>query len=142
MNKKLEPHINSRLIRRLKMLGTILLIMAAVAVYEIFLSQIRLYWVLLALLIGLLVGYIVDRSFAIEWHAEREEVVGRLDLIGGIILALYIILSMARHWIFSHWFAGAKLTAFTFSFAEGVMLGRLFSLRFNIKKVLSDNGKI
>ena len=142
MKSGLKKHIDKKLIRRIRMLIIILLVMAGALVYEILTSHINLLWVLLGLILGSIIGFIVGRMFSIEWHEGKEKVIGRLDVIGIIVLVIYIAVSVTRHWIFAHWFVGAILTAFTLSFVEGVMLGRILSLRFNIKRVLVEQGKM
>jgi len=142
---KLKNHIDKidkKLIRRIRMLAIILFAMTTVLVYEILTSYINILWVLVGVTFGFIVGIIVGRMFSIEWHEESNKVVGRLDIIGGVILVVYIALSIAKHWIFAHWFVGSILTAFTISFIEGVMIGRIFSLRFQIERVLAEQGKM
>jgi hypothetical protein len=134
--------IDKKLVRRIRMLVIILLVMVGVLVYEILTSHINLFWVLLGIVSGLIVGLIVGRMFSIRWHEENEKVIGKLDVIGGIVLIIYLAVSIVRNWIFAHWFVGAILTTFTISFVTGVMLGRILSLRFNIKRVLIEQGKM
>ena len=140
--KKHIDKIDKKLIRRIRMFAVILFVMAGALVYEILTSHINLLWVLLGLILGFIIGSIVGRMFSIEWHEEEKKVIGRLDVVGIVVLIIYIAVSITRHWVFAHWFVGAILTAFTLSFVAGVMLGRLLSLRFNIKRVLIEQGKM
>jgi len=137
-----KEYIDAKLIRRLKILVLILVVMAGVVVYEIFISNINIFLATGGLFLGFVIGLIAGRMFSIEWHEESSKVVGRLDALGIAVLVLYILFSIARHWIFAHWLTGAVLSAFTFTFIEGAMLGRVMSLRFSIKKVLTEQGKI
>lgn len=152
MNKKIDRKIekllnikteklDKKLIRKIKFLILFLVLMSGALIYETALSEISYLFVLIGLIIGVSTGIIVGRMFNIEWHEEKEKVIAHLDIIGIIILVIYGAVSIARHWIFAHWFAGLKLTAFTFSFAEGVMIGRIISFQFNINKVLNREGK-
>lgn len=142
LNLKTEiSKIDKKLIKKIKMLLLILFIMAGVLIYEILLSHINPLWILLGLSIGFIIGAIIGRIISVQWHEEDSKVIGRLDLLGGIILVIYIILSISRHWLFAHWFTGPALTAFTVSFINGVMLGRLFNLRFHIKRVLIEQSE-
>lgn len=135
-------YVDKKLIRRIKILIIILVIMSGALTYEIFLSKINILWVLIGVLFGVGVGALAGRMFSIEWHKGESKVIGRLDVVGGIVLVLYISFSIARSWIFEHWFKGLALSAFTFSFAEGAMLGRILNMRFSINKVLTEQGKI
>lgn len=143
IDKKIEKILNiktekldKKLMRKIKFLIAFLVLMSGALIYETALSEISYLFVLVGLIIGISTGIVVGRMFNIEWHEEKDKVIARLDIIGIIILIIYIAISIARNWIFAHWFAGLKLTAFTFSFAEGVMIGRIISFQFNIKKVL------
>ncbi len=142
MEPEIKKHIDKKLVRRMIMFAIILTIMTGVLVYEIFISNINLLWIIVGIVAGIFIGFIAGRIFTIEWSKEKKVVVGRLDLIGGIVLTLYILVSIGRSWIFAHWFKGMMLTAFTFSFIEGAMIGRLLSMRFNIKRVLIEQDKI
>lgn len=137
-----KEYVDTKLLKRLKILAIIVFIMTAVLSYDVITSHIHILFVIIGLIFGVGIGMIVGRMFSIEWHVEDSKVISRLDLIGGIILILYISLSIFRHWIFAHWFTGAVLSAFTISFVEGVMIGRILSLRFFIKKVLTKQGKL
>lgn len=137
-----KKHVDTKLLRRLKILAIIVLIMTVVLVYDILTSHINILFIIIGLVVGIGIGIIVGRMFSIEWHVEDSKVISRLDLIGGIVLVIYIALSIFRSWIFAHWFTGAILSAFTISFVEGVMIGRILSLRFFIKKVLTEQGKL
>lgn len=142
MEPEIKKHIDKKLVWRMTMFAIILTIMTGVLVYEIFISDINFLWIIVGIVVGIFIGFVAGRIFTIEWSQEKKVVVGRLDLIGGIVLTLYILVSVGRSWIFAHWFKGMMLTAFTFSFIEGAMIGRLLSMRFNIKRVLIEQDKI
>jgi hypothetical protein len=144
MDEELNPkeHIDKKLLTRMRIFVIILVIMTGALVYEVLVSGIHPLWIVLGIVSGLIIGFIAGRMFSIEWHTEKSKVVARLDRFGIIVLILYIAFSVARHWIFEQWFAGAKLSAFTVSFIEGAMLGRILSMGFHIKKVLAEQGKL
>ena len=141
IDPKSKEHIDRKLILRLRMFVAILFVMTGVLIYDFFTNKIDIFFILVGIVIGVGVGIILARIFYIEWHQKSSKVIGRLDLVGGIVLTLYIILSIFRNWIFAHWFSGPLLSAFTVSFIEGVMIGRIISMRLYIKKILSDHGK-
>jgi hypothetical protein len=136
-----KENIDKKLLRRIRLFVVILVVMTGVLVYEIFVSDINVLFILLGIIIGIAVGFVIGRILSIEWHTESRKVIARLDFVGIIVLVVYITLSLLRHWIFAHWFACPALTAITVSFIEGVMLGRILSLRFYINKILVEHGK-
>jgi uncharacterized integral membrane protein len=137
-----NKHIDKILLRRIRILVIVLVVMTGALVYEVYISHIDEYLLILGILLGIIVGIIAGRMFYLEWHKEKSKVIARLDRFGVVVLAAYIIFSLARHWIFKQWFNGATLSAFTISFIEGAMIGRIVSFRFHIKRVLTEQGKI
>ncbi len=136
-----KKHLDKKLARRMRILTIILCVMTGVLVYNMYISHIRFLLVFLGVVLGCIVGFLAGRMFLIKWREEDSKIISNIDLLGGIVLAIYITVSIARSWIFAHWFKGLILTSFTFSFIEGAMIGRLLSMRFNIKKILSEQGK-
>ncbi len=76
----------------------------------------------------------------ISWDAETSQAVTHMDRLGIIILIAYLIFAFSRSWIFSHWFHGYGLTAFSLSIGAGGMLGRLYTMRQRIRQVLKEEG--
>lgn len=136
-----KKHLDKKLARRMRILTIILCVMTGVLAYNMYISHISLLLVFLGVALGCAVGFFAGRMFLIKWSEEDSKIIGNIDLLGGIVLVLYVAVSIARSWIFAHWFKGVILTSFTFSFIEGAMIGRLLSMRFNIKKILSEQGK-
>jgi hypothetical protein len=98
--------------------------------------------VIIGIALGLIVGFTRGYLSNINWHPETEKVVASMDRTGIIILVLYLCFSFSRKWVFGHWIHGPALTAFCFSIASGVMFGRLFSTRHQIKDILREQGHI
>lgn len=136
-----KKHLDKKLARRMRILTIILCVMTGVLAYNMYISHISLLLVFLGVVLGCTLGFFAGRMFLIKWSEEDSKIIGNIDLLGGIVLVLYVAVSIARSWIFAHWFKGVILTSFTFSFIEGAMIGRLLSMRFNIKKILSEQGK-
>jgi len=134
--------LDKRLIGKLRNLIIFLLIMSGALVYETAISEISYIFIILGVSIGIIIGFLAGRMFNVQWHEEKDKVIARLDFIGIVIFILYATVSLSRNWIFAHWFAGTKLTAFTFSFAVGAMIGRIISFKFNIKKALIKKDKL
>ncbi len=137
-----KKHINSKLLRRLKIFAVIIVIIMVIAGYKIFLGKISFELSIISLAIGTVIGFIGGRMFKIFWHPETQEVVSRLDKIGFIFLVLYIGVEVGKKWIFGHWLQGDELNSFGLIFLEGLLLGRLLSMKNNIRKVLIEQNKI
>ena len=116
--------------------------MIAITIKDIAQDIIPVPLAILGIALGLIIGFTAGYLSNINWHPETEKVVASMDRTGIIILVLYLSFSFSRRWIFGHWIHGPALTAFCFSIASGVMFGRLFSTRHQIKDILREKGHI
>jgi len=124
------------------MFAIILTVMTGIIVNDIVQNIISVPLAICGIALGLVVGFTVGYLSNINWHPETEKVVASMDRTGIIILVLYLSFSFSRKWIFGHWIHGPALTAFCFCIASGVMFGRLFSTRHQIKDILKEKGHI
>lgn len=142
INPDFKKHLDVKLARRIRFLTIILCVMTIVLFYNVYISHIGFLLVFLGVILGGGVGFMAGRMFLIKWHDEESKIISKIDILGAVVLVIYITVSILRSWIFAHWFKGLILTSFTFSFIEGAMIGRLLSMRFAIQKILSEQGKV
>jgi hypothetical protein len=76
----------------------------------------------------------------VHWHSESEKVIAKLDRIGIVVLVLYLVFSLSRRWILGHWVHGIQLSVVSFSMAAGAMIGRILTIRKQIRDILRDKG--
>ena len=133
-----RQYVHQKLRRRLKIFLVMLAVMSGVSIYDIIIDKISIYLALLAVGMGLCVGYLVGSISKIRWHEEESIVIAKMDRTGIVILILYISFSISRRWIFDHWIHGATLSAFSFSFAAGAIFGRFMTTRIKISKILKE----
>jgi hypothetical protein len=137
-----KEHVHRKLIFRLRKFLIIFVVMISVIIYDIISHTIGYTLAFSGIVLGFAIGYLAGHISDIVWHEETSKVVARMDRMGFIFLALYVTFSLSRRWIFGHWIHGAALTAFSFSMAAGIMAGRLFSTRSQIRNILKDQGVI
>ncbi len=140
--KTAKKHLEGSLSRRLMVFFIITFVLSIVVFYDIFEGYISTLLASAGFAIGVMIGLLAGRMFIIFWHPETEKVVSRLDKIGIVILALYILLEVGRKWVFGHWLHGAELNAFGLAILTGLLLGRLLSMAMKIKKILVAENKI
>jgi hypothetical protein len=128
----LDPHI----IMRLRIYMIVAIIMLIIVAYEVFQSTFSIYMALGGIIIGLIVGTLVSRMYRLSWDEKANDVIGRIDWIGGVILVLYLIFIFTRAYYLGYWIHGAPLLAFILSITAGTMLGRVLSTRHGIDKIL------
>lgn len=134
--------MENRLSRRLLVFSIIMFVLSIIDVYNIFEGRISPLLAGGGFALGVTIGLLAGRMFIIFWHPETEKVVSRLDKVGIVILAFYIILEVGRKWVFGHWLHGAELNAFGLAILTGLLLGRLLSMAIKIKKILVAENKI
>ena len=132
--KEVKQFVHGKLLFRLRRLAIIFIIISAILIYEISKNYITGYLAAFGFVMGILIGLLfAKRMHNISWDVETNKAVTKMDRIGILILVLYLLFAISRHWIFSYWFQGNALTAFCMSIAAGGMLGRLWSTRQKIK---------
>ncbi|MBA3673896.1 MAG: hypothetical protein H0W75_02910 [Chitinophagaceae bacterium] len=139
--KEVAQFVHRKLLFRLRRLAIIFLIITGVLIYEISYDYIGGYLAWFGFLLGILIGLLVSRRMHnISWNAETNKAVTKMDRIGIIILVLYLLFAISRHWILSYWLQGYALTAFSLSVAAGGMLGRLWTTRQKVRQILKQEG--
>jgi hypothetical protein len=137
-----KEFVDKKLIFRLRMFAVIFTVMIGIILYDIITDTIGILLAISGITIGLLIGYVRGHLANIKWHPERNKVITQIDTIGIITLILYLSFSLSKKWIFGHWIHGPALTAFSFSTVSGIMAGRFFGMRFQIKDILKEQGHI
>jgi F0F1-type ATP synthase membrane subunit c/vacuolar-type H+-ATPase subunit K len=139
--KGVSKFVHRKLLFRLRRLVVIFLIILSILIYEISHNYIAAYLAIAGFGVGYIIGNLVSRRMhIISWDAATTKAVTKMDRIGIIILVAYIIFALTRHWIFSYWFTGYGLTAFSLSVGAGGMLGRLWNTRKKIREILKREG--
>ncbi len=131
-----RDYVERKLLFRLRIFAVVALVMLVALAVSTWRGQIDLLWILGGLSGGLLLELVVSRMFYLSWDEAGSEVVGRIDWVGGLILALYLVFSLGRTWVFGHWAEGATLAAVTLSISAGVMVGRVLGMRRGIRNIL------
>lgn len=141
--KGVTKFVHRKLIFRLRRLAIIFTIILSIIIIEAALGFIP-YWLALAgFCLGLVIGILIGRRMHhISWDESTQMAVTRMDRIGIALLVIYLIFSILRHWIFSHWVDAYALTPFSMSVGAGGMFGRLFYTRQKIRKVLRQEGRL
>ena len=139
--KEVGRFVHRKLLFRLRRLAIIFLIITGILVYEISHNYIAGYVAIFGFMSGMIIGLLVARRMHnISWDTETNKAVTKMDRLGIIILVLYLLFAISRHWILSHWFQGYALSAFSLSVAAGGMLGRLWTTRQKIRQILKQEG--
>jgi predicted membrane channel-forming protein YqfA (hemolysin III family) len=139
--KEVTKYVHGKLLFRFRRLLFFLILIIAIVIDEVSHSYIAAYVAALGFILGIALGLLAaKRMHNISWDAETNKPVTRMDRLGIIILIAYLIFSISRRWIFSHWLQGYGLTVFSLSIGAGGMLGPLYTTRQKIRQVLKEEG--
>ena len=139
--KEVARFVQRKLLFRLRRLAIIFLLITGVVVYEVSQNYLAGYIAVDGFMVGMIIGLLVARRMhTISWDADTNKAVTKMDHLGIIILVLYLLFAISRRWIFSHWLQGYALSAFSLSVSAGGMLGRLWTTRQKIRKILKHEG--
>jgi hypothetical protein len=136
--KQLHRHIDKKLRFRLQLFFVIAFIMVCVVLYEIFTLVISVELAAIAGVIGLGIGYAVAHSSRVTWDHGMQKVITRLDVIGWVVLGVYIISAIFRRYLIGFFIHGPAVTAFSFAMVAGIMVGRVIGTRKQIRDVLKE----
>ena len=140
--KNARDFVERKLLLRLKLFFGIFALLVIVIFYEVARDHFRASTAIGAMMLGMMVGAVFVRRKRIYWEEETSRVIARMDRIGIALLVLYIAVAILRHFLLDHWLHGNQLLGFSFSFAAGTMLGRLLSMRSQIRQILKEKNII
>lgn len=138
--QELRERIGPQLQTQLRLFLAICLVMLALLVIDVVQKEISVTLALLALVVGALLGLLVNRMNRLRWDEQAQTVIAQMDWIGGGILVAYLAFMFGRDWMFGHWLEGTALTAFGLGVTAGTMLGRVLGTRRGIRTLLESVG--
>lgn len=136
--KNAKKYVERKLIRRLWIFFVVFVLLIGVIVYEISQQYLEASACVGAMMLGILSGAVFVRRKRVYWEEETSQVIARMDRIGIWLLVIYILFAVARHLLLHNWLTGHRLTAFSLSLAAGAMLGRLLSIRSQVRQILKE----
>lgn len=89
--------------------------------------------------IGMLFGFILSRIYKIYWHEDSQKVIFKMDILGGILLVLYILFELYRESIVSEFIHGSIVVTLSVAIVAGMSIGRVLGIRRKIRKVVEEN---
>jgi hypothetical protein len=136
--KEAKKYVERKLVRRLWIFFVVFIILICVIIYEISQQYLEASACVGAMMLGILSGAVFVRRKRIYWEEETSQIIARMDRIGIGLLVIYIIFWITRHIVLHNWLHGHRLTAFSLSLAAGAMLGRLLSIRSQVRQILKE----
>lgn len=136
--KLINKHVDKKLRNKLRMYFVISAALIVAVSYEIITGVVGFPFVLAGMAIGILLGFIVARVFHISWDHDAKQTISRLDILGGVILALYVVFAIFRAKIIGSFVHGQAIGGVSISITTGIMIGRMLGIRGRIIQVLKE----
>ena len=136
--KPLHHHLDKKLIFRLRIYVLISLVMLGIVLYEIFIKILPLEFAVAGIFVGLFIGIITARMRHLSWDKDAKQIVSGLDVVGVIILVLYMAFVLVRGRLIGYFVAAPMVGAVGFSITAGVMIGRVAGTRNAIMEILKE----
>lgn len=125
-----RQHIDAKMKIRLRIYSLIAIILLIFIAYEVSIGTITILLAILGIVVGLIIGSILGRVFRLDWDESNSRVTGYIDLIGAVLIILYLIFLVTEiHYL---------QTDLVLSVFAGVMLGRVLITRHNMTKILKS----
>ncbi|MEO6020741.1 MAG: hypothetical protein ABIP45_10890 [Knoellia sp.] len=126
---------------RMRIYSIIFLVTSLIVIVRgVLLGWVGLIPVASCLAIGLTVGLVASRTYAMRWDEESGTVVGRIDLIGGVVLLGYILISLFRSRLVGIWLPGTVASVAGLAVVAGVMGGQVIGTGHGIGRILEVVG--
>lgn len=133
--------ISSDIRTRLWVLIVIVAIKLLILVQLLFFRDVSWWWVVAGVVPGLIIGKLADRMYLHSWDMSQGAVVARMDKLGTIVLALYLLYLIFRNDIVEAGFGRGDIASVVVtSLAATVILVRILLTFEGITNVLREAG--
>ena len=141
-SKNAKEFVERKLLNRLRIFIAVFTLLLIAIFLEIYFDYISASTAIGAMMLGMMSGAVFVRRKRIYWEEDTSRVIARMDKIGIGLLIAYVLFMVIRHVFLHRWLHGHYALAFSFSFAAGAMLGRLLSMRAQIRQILKEKNII
>ena len=94
-----RQHVDHRLRDRLRIFLIVWLILVSGVTIDVLRHKFDISLVLVGSLTGFLIGLVLGRMYRLDWDREATKIVSRFDVVGRMILGVYILFMVGRDWI-------------------------------------------
>src|SRR6266536_1918123 len=97
VKKHIRHYIDKKLLFRLRIFVLVFLVMTGFVIFETINLQINPGLLAGGILLGIVIGFLMGRMYKLSWDKNESKVVGSLDRIGVIFMAVYILFAIFRN---------------------------------------------
>ncbi|MGQ0575597.1 MAG: hypothetical protein ACT4RN_15555 [Pseudonocardia sp.] len=134
-SRKAGPPVSRAIVVQIVVVTVIAVVLLVLTLTRIADGSLGLGWAAGGLLAGAAVGVVASRIKRMEWDGAGV-VVSRIDWVGAVILACFVVAQLARGWLLGHWAEGAALTTLGLCVTVGTLLGQVVGTRGGVRATL------
>ena len=109
-----------------------------VTLYTVTVSQAIFWQVVLAIIIGVIVGFISSRMYKISWNSNEAKVIGRIDAYGVVVLLLFAAFELNREAIAALFTSGESTGVIGLVLITSALFGRILGTTRSILQILKS----
>ncbi|OFI36831.1 hypothetical protein BIU82_12250 [Arthrobacter sp. SW1] len=132
-----RKHLDRKIRIRLRLYALLFMVLLGVVAVELVVVG---AWAILPVLAclagGIVAGRIASRMFRLEWDSAARNVVGKVDVIGGVILLAYIAFTVFRGRIVGMWVPASIAGMCSLAVLAGAMFGQVLGTVGGIKDLV------
>ena len=132
MNSK---RITRPIVIQIVVVSVIALVVLVLASTGVVAGDIGLGWAVGGLLGGAVVGVVASRVKRAQWDARTDQIISKIDWLGGVILVGFIVAQLTRSWVLGHWVEGVALTSLGLCVTAGTRAGQVLGTRRAVRAV-------
>lgn len=140
--RKISHHIDKKILMRFRIFAIISLIFIGILGWDLYIGSISLLLLVIAVIVGVLIGLIASRMYHLSWDKDGEKVIGGIDKIGVAVLILYISFAIFRQAVVGVFVHGPMLGTATIALMGGLFIGQIIGTRNGVRGILKDEGII
>ena len=112
--------------------------MIAILVYHVIEYRVGVWLVVAGLVVGAVIGVLLGRINRVSWDRSTGTVVTEMDLLGGMLLVIYLGFTFSRGRIIGAWIDDAHTaSAIALALGAGSISGRILYLLRGIRNTLT-----
>lgn len=130
-------HVDRSIRLRVRVYAAIFLVVLAVVVVDAALiGGAAVLSAAIGLVVGAALGAAASRAFRLDWSTVSGTVVGRVDVIGGVVLLAYVALSVFRGPLVRLWVDAPVAGVTSLAVLAGIMAGQAMGTTHGVARVL------
>jgi hypothetical protein len=142
MYRILRTHVHSRVLTQLVIFVFVSLGLLGAVFYDSIAGGVGVGFVLLSLVAGVGVGLLVAKIFKLVWHEDTRKVIMSLDRMSFVLIGVYVVFRIFSDQLLGQYLHGAALSAISFAFLAGILIGRFVSIWQGVTRILKQQGII